>query len=58
MKDWEKPRLEAVDFSDTGYGPHNEKVPDSELTQEYDPERGFGWYQLYGEASDSSKVEA
>lgn len=57
MKMWKKPRLELVDFSDTGFGPNNDTVPDSELTHVFDPERGWGWERQFGEASDSSGEE-
>lgn len=52
MKDWEKPRLETVDFSDTGFGPNNKTIPDSEKSFLYDEEvGGYGWVQQYGEVS-------
>jgi hypothetical protein len=48
MKNWEKPRVEIVDFGDTGFGIQNKEIPDSEKTFNRDAQC---WEQLFGEKS-------
>ena len=53
MKKWEAATIEAIEITETAFGPKNPNTPDSEKTQ-VTIDGVTGWEQKYGEA-DSSK---
>lgn len=49
-KDWTMPVVETVDLSETGFGPSNPDLADSEKTAVQKHGKS-GWIQEYGEGS-------
>lgn len=54
-KTWMNPEIAALDVKETAFGPSNDKHPDSEKTQVFDPVSGnlLGYRQEFGEAYTS-----
>lgn len=48
MKKWEEATIEAMEITETAFGPYNNNIPDSDKTQITKPDGSTGWVQEFG----------